>query len=65
MSSCRKVICRLGEELWRGLGWIEALLSFAIVRATDLCLRGSRVRWRSGTGIDDGAGLPVVMPVSL
>ena len=46
------------------LGWIKARLSFAIVRATDLCLRGSHVRWRSGTGIDEGAGLPVVMPVS-
>ena len=38
---------------------------FAIVRATDLCLRGLRVRWRSGTDIDDGAGIPVVVPVSL
>ena len=28
------------------LGWIKARFSFAIVRATDLCLR-SRVRWRS------------------
>ena len=45
------------------LGWIKARLSFAVIRATDLCLRGSRVRWRSGTGIDDGAGLPTVMPV--
>ena len=45
------------------LGWIKAQLSFAIVRA-DLCLRGSHVCWRSGTRIDNGAGLPVVMPVS-
>ena len=45
------------------LGWIEARLPFAVIRATDLCLRGSRVRWRSGTGIDDGAGLPAVMTV--
>ena len=45
------------------LGWIKAQLYFAVIRATDLCLRGSRVRWRSGTGIDDGAGLPTVMPV--
>ena len=45
------------------LGWIKARLSFAIVRATNLCLKGSHVRWISSTGID-GAGLPVVMPVS-
>ena len=62
---------RLAEKLsvrWeRGygeiLGWIKARLSFAVIRATDLCLRGSRVQWRSGTGIDDGAGLPDVMTV--
>ena len=28
-----------------------------MIRATDLCLRGSRVSWRSGTGTDDRAGL--------
>ena len=64
---------RLAEKLSAGrersygevLGWTKAWLSFAIVRATGLCLRGSRVRWRSGTGINDGAGLPVIMPVSL
>ena len=48
----------------KALGWIKAQLSFAVVRATDLCLRGSHVHWRSGTGIDDGPELPVVMPVS-
>ena len=52
------------EESYGGvLGWIKARLSFAVIRATDLCLTGSRVRWRSGTGIDDGAGLPAVMTV--
>ena len=64
---------RLAEKLSAGweksygevLGWIKARLSFAVIRATDLCLRGSRVKWRSGTGIDDGAGLPIVMPVHL
>ena len=45
------------------IGWIKARLSFAVIRDTDLCLRGLRVRWRSGTGIDDGAELPTVMPV--
>ena len=61
----------LAEKLsvrWeRGYGeileWIKARLSFAVIRATDLCLRGSCVQWRSDTGIDDGAGLPDVMIV--
>ena len=39
---------------------LKAQLFFAVIRATDLCLKGPRVSWRSGTGIDDGAGLPVV-----
>ena len=26
------------------LGWIKARLSFAVIRATDLCLWGSRVK---------------------
>ena len=46
------------------LGWIKAWLSFAIVRATNLCLRRYNVCWRSGTGVDDGAELLVVMPLS-
>ena len=39
-------------------GWIKAQLFFAVIRAMDLCLKGSRVSWRSGKEIDDGAGLP-------
>ena len=35
----------------------EVRLSFAILRATNLCLRGSRTRWRCAIGLDDGAGL--------
>ena len=38
--------------------WVRARIAFAILRATNLCLRGSRVKWRSGHGMDDGAGLP-------
>ena len=37
------------------LGWMRARLSFAILRATNLSLRGSRTRW-SAIGLDDGAG---------
>ena len=29
-------------------GWIRSRLSFAILRVTNLCLRGSRTKWRSG-----------------
>ena len=39
-------------------GWVRTRLSFAILRATNLCLRGPRTKWRSGAAMDDGAGLP-------
>ena len=38
-------------------GYVRARMVFAIVRATSLCLRGSRVKWRSGLGMDEGAPL--------
>ena len=40
-------------------GWVRARLAFAILKATNLCVRGSRVKWRSAIHIDDGAGLPI------
>ena len=39
----------------------SSVIVFALVRASSLCLRGSRVKWRSGLGFDDGASLPTVM----
>ena len=42
-------------------GYIRARLSFAIIRAASLCLRGSRVKWRSGLGFEDGAALYSIM----
>ena len=33
-------------------------MSFAILRATNLCLHGSRRKWRRVMDINDGAGLP-------
>ena len=39
------------------MGWVCARMAFAILRATNLCLCGSRVKWRYGHGMDDGAGL--------
>ena len=41
--------------------FVRARLLFALVRVSSLCLRGSRVKWRSGLGFDDGASLPTVM----
>ena len=53
---------RLGDRLavkWEKsysevMGWVRARLSFAILRASILCLRGSRTKWR-GLGLEDGA----------
>ena len=51
---------RWDKRFGKVFGWNKAQLSFAMIRATDLCLRGSCVSWRSGTGIDGEAGFPVV-----
>ena len=40
-------------------GWVRARLSFAILRAALLCVRGSRTKWRS-LGIVDGTSLPIL-----
>ena len=40
------------------MGRVRAKMSFAILRATNLCLRGSRTKWRRVMDINDGAGLP-------
>ena len=40
------------------LGYVRARLLFAVLRATSLCIRGSRVKWRRRMEIEDGAGLP-------
>ena len=36
--------------------WLRARLAFALVRATDVCVRGSRTQWRS-LGLEDGAAV--------
>lgn len=39
-------------------GWLRARISLAIVRASSMCLRGTRKRWRSGElGFGDGAAV--------
>ena len=40
------------------MGWAKVRLHFAIIRATNLCLRGSRTKWRSISQMMDGCGLP-------
>ena len=45
--------------------FVRAGLLFALVRASSLCLRGSRIKWRSGLGFDDGASLPAIMQQAL
>jgi len=49
-----------GKSYGHVLMWIHVRLAFAVIRATNLCLRGSHVHWQCGTSIDDGAGLPNV-----
>ena len=40
------------------MGWVRARLSFAVLRAALLCVRGSHTKWRS-LGIVDGTSLPL------
>ena len=42
------------------MGWVKVRLQFAILRATNLCLRGSRIKWRSITVWNDGCGMPAL-----
>ena len=43
------------------MGLLLSSLSFAIVRATDLCLQGSHIRWTSALDMADGIGLPYIV----
>jgi hypothetical protein len=36
------------------IGWLRARITVAAIRATSLCIRGARTRWR-GLGFEDGA----------
>ena len=52
----RMFLNRLGDsiaDMWKKshselevMGWVRAKMSFAILRATNLCLHGSRRKWR-------------------
>ena len=39
------------------ISWLWTRLAFALVRATNVCVRGSRTKWRS-LGLEDGAAVP-------
>ena len=43
------------------LVFVHSRLQFASVRSASMCLRGSRIKWRSGLGFDDGAPLQFVI----
>ena len=65
-NEARVVLKRIAETLsykWNRsysqvINWVRATISFSTFRATGLCLRGSRIKWRSSCGFDDGMGLP-------
>uniref|UniRef100_A0A1X7SKP0 Reverse transcriptase domain-containing protein n=1 Tax=Amphimedon queenslandica TaxID=400682 RepID=A0A1X7SKP0_AMPQE len=67
-KECTKFIQRLADRLslaWHRdysttINWIRTRLLFAIIRATILCLRGSRTKWRS-VNISDGSPLDFIM----
>ena len=60
LESITNAVHQLTCKQYEPAMWIKVHFAFAMVRATNLCFRGSLVHWRSGTGIDDGAGLPYV-----
>ena len=68
VPECRRAVSVTGimpfvGDKWERLfslvmNWIRTRLSFAILRATLLCVHGSRTKWRC-LGITDGASLPL------
>ena len=50
-----------GKSYGEVMGWLRARLSFTNISATDLCLWGSRIRWRSALDMADGIGLPYIV----
>ena len=55
---CDLIVMKWEKSHSEVMVWVRARMAFAILCATNLCLHGSRVNWRSGHGMDDGAGLP-------
>ena len=59
MATC--VASKWKKSYAQTCGYIRARISFAIIRAASLCLKGSRVKWRSGLGFEGGASLYSIM----
>ncbi len=56
-----KLSIKWGKSYSEVMGWVQTRLSFAILRATNRCIRGSRTKWRSGAGMEDGAALAMMI----
>ena len=53
-----KIALKWEKPLSEVIGWVRGTSAFAILRATNLCIRGSRVKWRSAVHMDDGLDYP-------
>ena len=49
------------EKPFYVLAFVRSRLLFASVHSASMCLRGSRIKWRSGLSFDDGAPLQFVI----
>ena len=58
-------ICQLSLQVREAFFWCFSFcpfpLQFSLVRSASMCLRGSRIKWRSGLRFDDGAPLQFVI----
>ena len=50
---CDQIAIKWEKSHSEVMGWVCARMAFAILCATNLFLHGSRVKWRSGHGMDD------------
>ena len=46
-------LLKQGKPLSEVTGWVRDRMVSAILRATNLCIRGSRVKWRSAVHMED------------
>eukprot|EP00923_Selenidium_pygospionis_P002843 GHVN01004364.1.p1 GENE.GHVN01004364.1~~GHVN01004364.1.p1 ORF type:complete len:695 (+),score=78.46 GHVN01004364.1:2-2086(+) len=56
----RRLSVRWSRRYSECVCWVRTRLSFALIRATNQSIRGSRQKWRS-LGLDDGAAIPYMM----
>eukprot|EP00923_Selenidium_pygospionis_P053640 GHVN01093213.1.p1 GENE.GHVN01093213.1~~GHVN01093213.1.p1 ORF type:complete len:137 (+),score=20.63 GHVN01093213.1:337-747(+) len=48
----RKLVLKWEMKYSQVMRWVRTRMSFAVLRATNACVRGSRVRWRSVREVD-------------